>query len=287
MLRVRSLSAVGVVLIGVVPALWGAWGVAVAFAVIGVVSLYELRAMFGQIAHAVIFPVAAPVILLAVVAVAADWPAWVFGALAAAALAGPAFVLVARRSLDGTLAAWLATTFVTLYLAVPLAHIVAVRQIGGPTAGAGTWLTHLEQRLGHAGAARGLAWFLLALVTTWLADTFAYLTGRAAGKHRMAPALSPNKTWEGFAGGVVGAIATAIVANWCFGVGMRVVVAALAGAIIAVVAAVGDLAESLLKRQTGVKDSGTLIPGHGGVLDRVDSQLFAFIVVYYIARAAG
>src|SRR3954468_20917330 len=132
MLRIRSLSAVGVVLIGVVPALWGVWGVTAAFAAIGVAGLFELRAMFGQINHAVLLPVTAPIILLTLVTVAARWPAWAFSALAAAALLGPAVVLIARRSLDGTLPAWMATAFATLYLAVPLGHIVAVRQIGGP-----------------------------------------------------------------------------------------------------------------------------------------------------------
>jgi phosphatidate cytidylyltransferase len=99
--------------------------------------------------------------------------------------------------------------------------------------------------------------------------------------------LSPNKTWEGFAGGVIVAVIAALVSNWCFGVGMQPVVALLVGLVIALAAVVGDLAESLLKRQTGVKDTGTLIPGHGGVLDRLDSQLFVFVVVYYVARAVG
>ncbi|MDQ6905751.1 MAG: phosphatidate cytidylyltransferase, partial [Chloroflexota bacterium] len=135
--------------------------------------------------------------------------------------------------------------------------------------------------------ALGLGWFLLALVTTWLTDTSAYVSGRAFGKHLMAPIISPKKTWEGFAGGIAGAILAAMIANWGFGVGLRIVVAALVGVLIALAATVGDLAESLLKRQTGVKDSGTLIPGHGGILDRIDSWLVVFIVVYYVARAVA
>src|SRR5436305_11410 len=183
MLGPRALSSVGVVLIGVVPALWGPWGVAVAFAVLGAVALSELIAMFRRVDYPVLWPVALPVLLIALVATAAGWPAWVLGALVSAAALAPSLVLLFRTSLDGTLATWVATTFVTAYLAVPLAHIVLVRGIGGETTGAGHWLTTLERHLGNASTARGFAWFLLALVTTWLTDVGAYLFGRTFGRH--------------------------------------------------------------------------------------------------------
>lgn len=287
MFRVRALSSVGVVVIGVVPAFFGVWGTAIAFALIGVICLDELRGMFHRIGHTVLMAIALPVLLITLSGVAFGWPAWVFSAMVAAAILGPACILIMRSSLEGSLPAWLATMFVALYLAVPLGHLVAVRQIAGVTTGAGTWLTELEGRLGFRETALGFGWFLLALITTWLADTSAYLSGRAFGKHLMTPVVSPKKTWEGFAGGVTGAILTAVVANWGFGIGMPVSGAVVAGVVIAVAAAAGDLSESLLKRQTGVKDSGTLIPGHGGILDRIDSQLFVFVVVYYIALAVG
>jgi phosphatidate cytidylyltransferase len=287
MFRLRALSSVAVVVLGVVPAFFGVWGVAVAVAIIGMIGLAELRNMFGQIDHAVMVAVAAPVLLLALIAVAAHWPAWVFSALAAVTLLAPACILIVRPSIEGALGTWLATGFTVLYLAIPLGHLVAVRHIAGTTTGSGAWLTRLEDHLGFHDSALGLGWFLLALVTSWLTDTFAYLSGRTFGKHLMTPILSPKKTWEGFAGGVVGGILAAVIADWCFGIGMRVIVAVVAGVVIALAATAGDLAESLLKRQTGVKDSGTLIPGHGGVLDRIDSQLFVFVIVYYIALAVG
>jgi len=287
MFRQRALSSVGVVVVGVVPAFLGVWGVALVFAALGIIALTEFQGMFRNLDYAVLLPVCAVIVVLTVIAVAAGWPNWVFGALAAGTLVAPIAVLIFRPSLDGTLAAWQATVFATLYVAVPLGHIVAVRAIGGVTSGAGGWLTNLETRLGFRGTALGLAWFLLALVTTWLTDTFAYLSGRAFGTHLMTPLISPKKTWEGFAGGLVGAILATVIANWAFGVGMRIAVAAFVGVLIALAATVGDLAESLLKRQTGVKDSGTLIPGHGGILDRIDSWLFVFIVVYYVARAVA
>ncbi len=287
MFRQRALSSVGVVVVGVVPALFGVWGAAVAFAGLGIIALVELRAMFGQLAYTVMLPISVAVVVLMVIAVAVGWPIWVFSALVAATLLAPGAVVIFCQPLDGTLPSWIATVFATLYIAVPLGHIVAVRHIAGDTSGAGAWLTNLEDAFGFRSTALGLAWFLLALITTWFTDTFAYLCGRAFGRRRMAPLVSPKKTWEGFAGGIAGAILTAVIANWCFGIGMRVVVAALVGVLIALAASVGDLSESLMKRQTGIKDSGALIPGHGGVLDRIDGLLFVFVVVYYVARAVG
>ncbi len=119
----------------------------------------------------------------------------------------------------------------------------------------------------------------LTLGATWLADSAAYFVGRAWGKHRMSPGISPKKTWEGFAGGVVVAVAGgAIIARlggfgWGHGAAL--------GLLLAVLTPIGDLGVSMIKRQTGVKDSSRLIPGHGGLFDRVDSLLVAAIVGYY------
>src|SRR5438105_1077948 len=115
MLGPRVLSSVGVVLVGVVPALWGPWGVAVAFAVLGTVALTELVAMFRRVDYPILLPVVLPILILALIATAAQWPAWVLGALVAVAALGPSLVLIFRSSLDGTLAAWVATTFAAAY----------------------------------------------------------------------------------------------------------------------------------------------------------------------------
>lgn len=124
------------------------------------------------------------------------------------------------------------------------------------------------------GEYRGLAWFLSAVAIVVAADTGAYVTGRAVGRHPMAPRVSPKKTAEGLAGGLL----LAALAGYGAGqLGLHLlwwqgIVVGLAGGLASVL---GDLAESLLKRQFGVKDSSHLIPGHGGVLDRVDGLLFA------------
>jgi phosphatidate cytidylyltransferase len=111
---------------------------------------------------------------------------------------------------------------------------------------------------------------LLALVLVWFADSAAYFVGRAWGRHKLAPAISPGKSWEGAVGGLSGALAYAIICGF-FIQGIAWAPFLAAAALLAMVSIVGDLFESAAKRQAGVKDSGSLLPGHGGILDRVDS----------------
>ena len=288
MLRTRAVSSIAVVVVGVVPALLGPWGVAVAFAVLGMLALHELAAMLAHSGHEMLlWPVAAPILALALVATAAGWPTWTLTGVIALAVLLPGAVLIFRPTLDGALPTWLGTTFATLFISMPLSHIVLVRALPGATTGTGAWLTRLETSLGSGSTARGMAWFLFAIVTVWLTDVGAYACGRAFGHHALIPTVSPKKTWEGLLGGIVAGAIAATICDIVFGLGLGVLVALLAGALLAGIATIGDLAESLLKRQTGVKDAGTLIPGHGGVLDRLDSQMYVFVAVYYLAHLIG
>ena len=116
-------------------------------------------------------------------------------------------------------------------------------------------------------------------IGTWASDSFAYFAGRAFGSHKLAPAISPNKTIEGFFGGLIGTIAVIVGLGWLLA--MPLPQMAALGAAIAVLGTLGDLVESMMKRQTGIKDSGAIIPGHGGVWDRFDSVLFTAPLVYY------
>jgi phosphatidate cytidylyltransferase len=127
--------------------------------------------------------------------------------------------------------------------------------------------------------ADGLGWVIVALVITWANDTCAYFVGRAFGRHKLYPSVSPNKTWEGFAGGFLGSVGGLFVTRLFFPV-LRPLDCVVLGVAGGVVGPLGDLCESMLKRAYGKKDSGVLIPGHGGILDRVDALLFNAPVVY-------
>ena len=132
----------------------------------------------------------------------------------------------------------------------------------------------------------GFGWVILVYVITWANDTFAYFAGHAFGRHKLFERISPKKTWEGFAGGAVGSLAGALVTRALLpdlgaALGVWPTLAVAAGG--AVLGPLGDLAESLVKRGAGVKDSGRLIPGHGGLLDRIDALLFVAPWVYVFA----
>ena len=143
----------------------------------------------------------------------------------------------------------------------------------------------LSYWLSLRGLEDGRNWVYLAMLTTFANDTGAFFIGRARGKHRLAPAISAAKTWEGAIGGLICAILAAIVIamvlNLISPFTFKYWQIILLGFLIGLFAQLGDLVESLLKRNMGVKESGNLLPGHGGILDRFDSLIFVGAVVYY------
>lgn len=132
----------------------------------------------------------------------------------------------------------------------------------------------------------GKWWMLLTLPAVWSVDSGAYLVGHRFGRHKLSKRISPHKTWEGYLGGIVfGTLAGGLLA-WLYGqIGAGTIIqpgrGALLGFILAALTLLGDLGESLFKRQAGAKDSGSLLPGHGGVFDRIDSWLWAAVIGYY------
>ncbi|MGZ6141758.1 MAG: phosphatidate cytidylyltransferase [Myxococcales bacterium] len=127
-------------------------------------------------------------------------------------------------------------------------------------------------------------WIVLTLTVTWLNDTSAYFAGRAFGKRKLYERISPSKTWEGAIGGSVGSIVGALIVQHFWIPGLPAWGAALIGAGASVLGPLGDLSESLLKRAFGAKDSGRLLPGHGGILDRIDALMFNAPFVLLCAR---
>jgi len=161
-----------------------------------------------------------------------------------------------------------ATTGVTLlgvlYVVLLGGHLVALR-------------TGFEQKL----SSHLLSFFFLVLMG---ADTGAYYTGRTIGKHKLAPAISPGKTWEGVAGGMVAALGLATIAHFWFFQELPLKWALPLAAVMTVLGILGDLTESALKRGAGAKDAAKILPGHGGALDRLDSLLFNAPLIYYFAH---
>ena len=145
--------------------------------------------------------------------------------------------------------------------------------------------------LAHApllvGLDSGRELIFMAIITTFLIDTAAMLVGAYAGRSRLAPTISPKKSWEGAIAGVVAGVLAAIVIDAALGISFTTFTAAILGGLLAVTAILGDLYESWIKRRAGVKDSGKLIPGHGGILDRLDSVIPCLMVVYWTAVWSG
>jgi phosphatidate cytidylyltransferase len=187
------------------------------------------------------------------------WSAFDPGNYFRAVLAGVivmTLVLGVLRHADGWLAGWAITLAGALYIGGLGAYFFLVRNLPN-----------------------GETWTILALVTAWATDTGAYLAGTRLGRHKFFPSISPKKTWEGAIGGWIAAPLAMLALGWLFG--LPLAHCAILGFLIGVAATFGDLAESLLKRQTGVKDSSNIVPGHGGLLDRLDSLLFTAVVTYY------
>jgi phosphatidate cytidylyltransferase len=254
----RILSAAILIPLVVLAAYLGGWwfaGLVSLFAALAVIEFYQLARRLGPRPSLV-----AGTMLSIGVILAAQFPnARITPALFTTTLAVLMVVYVIRQDFDRFLGDWAVTITGSAYVGGLLSYFVLLR--------------NLEQ---------GLAWVVLAAAVTWLGDTGAYLVGTAIGQRPFFPRVSPRKTLEGaIAGMLIGTLSGVAVGTlW-----LRLYwpVAAALGLLTSLAATFGDLAESLIKRQAGAKDSGNLIPGHGGALDRVDSLLFAGAVVYYAA----
>jgi phosphatidate cytidylyltransferase len=169
------------------------------------------------------------------------------------------WLIVVRRQREEAFTGWVWTIAGILYVGWLLSHLVALRGLN----------------------VHGPHWVFVVLFTTFASDSAAFLIGRIWGKHHLAPVVSPHKTWEGAIAGVIAALVISPAVAAFFSLPINLAQALVLGLLISVLGQLGDLSKSLLKRNTGLKDSGNIMPGHGGMLDRIDSVLFAGVVVYY------
>lgn len=247
--------------------LGGWWAFAVA-ALAALLAIYELHMMMLHEGYHPLILVSCVLALLFMVAAMLPLqrlPLLEIG-ISVALLASFPFLFF-RKKLEGAMLDWSLTLAIAFYIGWPMSLLLVLR---GYQEGLGT----------------GLWWLFVLFGGVWGFDTGAFFAGHFFGRHKLAPRISPGKTWEGIFGGLVFSIAAAILFA-ALPLGLPWYLGVLLGLLVGVAAALGDLAESLIKRQTHVKDSGQFFPGHGGVLDRIDSLLFAILVIYIFALLVG
>jgi phosphatidate cytidylyltransferase len=275
---VRAVTALAMGAVLVAADLWGGMAIwAVVVACVTVVCAAEFYAMmrtehrkanevFGIVAAA-LMPVATGIYATRLVAGTGASSASELGAVGLTAVTGGLVLSVLVWGIafkQVTSSDTTATVFGALYTGFTLSHLVLVRALDS-----------------------GAELVLIALFSVWAMDVFAYLVGTAIGTHALAPHISPKKSWEGFIAGAIGTVGV-------WGIGWTLTDKALplwwfllTGVVVAVAALFGDLAESRLKREARIKDSGKLLPGHGGFLDRFDSLIVVSVVAYYMLLWGG
>jgi phosphatidate cytidylyltransferase len=278
-LRQRSISAIGIVLFAAIPAFIGGIVFAIALLVVAVVSLFELTSAF-RVAGFAPFRWTALIAGALFVIIGAIEPLKAIPWLVIALLLLTLIIPMARPTLGGALVDWSLSFAGTVYVALPLVFAIGLRGFDGDASQG--WVNDVAGWFGTSG--RGLALVGMVFSVTWLNDTAAYLLGRRFGKTKLVPTISPGKTRIGSIAGLAAGALTGMLAAWVFGLPVNIAIAAVIGLLVAIAGQFGDLAESLIKRSLGVKDMGNLIPGHGGMLDRVDALLFTFPVTYALAE---
>ena len=268
-LAARVLVALILIPIAIVMVWQGGEVFALGLAVLGVIMLGELYSLMARVRPPAL---AGFLTLIALIAAALYGEQRQVILVLVAAFPVTFFLALARPRRANVSWAIAATLFGVLWIGLPMVHAIWLRDLG------------IDQDGETVRTGMGLVFDVL--IATFVGDTFAYFVGRAYGRTQIAPLISPNKTLEGLAGGVVGGT----LAFWCAGLYQDWLTgwdALLIGFLVAIAAPIGDLFESLIKRDLAVKDTGTLLGAHGGVLDRLDAVLFTIVVGYYAAVGLG
>lgn len=278
-MRQRSVSSIAIVLVGLMTAIVGEWIFVIASGALFLLAYTELATMLKLDSRSFRILGYGLITLACLVAYVSSEDAGL-PVLAAAFVILPLTVPIFTRETP-VLDLWSRTLACSLYMAMPAYAAVSIRQLDGEGAG---WLTEISSLFvpGASGSSRGLGWFLFVMIVIWLADTGAFLVGKSIGRRPLIARISPNKTVEGAIGGLGAAAIAALACSSAFQLDLQPSVAVVMGTALGAAGMLGDLAESMIKRQVGVKDSGTLIPGHGGVLDRIDALLFALITAWML-----
>ncbi len=211
---------------------------------------------------------------------------WSLAAMTAIVVVLPTLMIFRMEISAESFAAWIATLAAGAYIGFPVFAAVAMRRATGDLDIG--WANDLGEAFspGDTSMALGMAWTMLAILVTWLADTFALFVGRAIGRTPLIPHISPKKTLEGAIGGFLGGVIAVVLITLLLGIpDVSIPLAIGIGVLLSAVGICGDLMESFIKRSAGVKDSGTLIPGHGGIFDRVDALLPTFLVAWVLLQA--
>jgi phosphatidate cytidylyltransferase len=282
-LRERAISAVGIVIVGLVPALIGGPLFALVFTAITLLAFREVIPLLNLDRREL--QVAGYVCISLAGIMAGLFPDGRFFPLVIGlSVLVPLVYIVFQQAGLTDRRDWTTTIGASLYLVLPTFAAIALRGTEGSVDSA--WFQSFADAMpGADRTAEGLGWFLTALLITWMSDTAAYLVGKSVGRTKLVPRVSPNKTVEGAIGGLTAAGITAVVCVVGFGLGVQPLTAVIFGIVVGIIGMLGDFSESMLKRRAGVKDSGNLIPGHGGMLDRIDALIFVLTITWALMPA--
>jgi phosphatidate cytidylyltransferase len=281
------LSSFGIILVGFVSSLLGGAIFAAVFTALGVGIYHETSRMTARIGLGSALRLSGYVVIVFSGSLALlTQEAWGTALVIAIVALLPATILFHSNPDADTFASLMTTLAVSAYIGFSVHAAIGLRELPGTLqVGWADDLGEFFSLTGHS-TALGMAWVMVAIVATWLADTCALLVGRAFGRTPLLPHISPKKTLEGAAGAVLGAVVSTVTLVVILGIpDVSIPFAILIGAIFAAVGIYGDLFESFIKRAADVKDSGSIIPGHGGIFDRMDALFPTLLVAWVLATA--
>jgi phosphatidate cytidylyltransferase len=255
--KARLITAVVGILAVLALVYFGSWAMAIAICAVSLIALDEYRKMLAKKGISIFLPLTAPMLCIVILAAAlGSLPLF----LSTFMLFFVLMLFIVLKIKQSQMNSLIYSDFGLAYMGLGFGSLMYLREASDliPASSVSIY--------------EGIFLILFCLIGTWASDSFAYLVGRKWGKHKMAPHISPNKTVEGLIGGIVGCIVLCLIfAGACsFDLGN----ALLMSIVVAIAAPIGDLFESYIKRACDVKDSGSILPGHGGMMDRFDSLLF-------------